>query len=37
MTGEPFQIELRRLLDVVLRHVEATTAGDVVTVDKDYF
>lgn len=39
MTDWPLQIpiaELRRLLEVVLHHVEVT-AGDVVAVDKDYF
>ncbi|MFF0532933.1 hypothetical protein ACFYT3_31755 [Nocardia amikacinitolerans] len=40
MTSEPPQMsltELRRLLDVLLHHIEVTTASDVVSVDKDYF
>lgn len=40
MTSDPLQMsfaELRRLLDVLLHHVEATTASDTVCVDRDYF
>ncbi|MBD0672192.1 hypothetical protein [Streptomyces sp. CBMA156] len=40
MTGEPLQVpldELRRAFDVLIRHVEGTTAGGAVPLDKDYF
>ncbi|MFD4657140.1 hypothetical protein ACFWP2_16105 [Kitasatospora sp. NPDC058444] len=40
MTGEPLSVslaELRRSFDVLLRHVEASAAGDAVLLDQDYF
>ncbi|WP_328670112.1 hypothetical protein OG905_15710 [Streptomyces sp. NBC_00322] len=40
MSGEPLVVsiaELRESFDVLLRHVEAVTAGDAVILDKDYF
>ncbi|MFE4977226.1 hypothetical protein ACFRAR_34610 [Kitasatospora sp. NPDC056651] len=40
MTDEPLSVplaELRRSFDVLLRHVEAATAGGAVALDKDYF
>jgi hypothetical protein len=40
MIGEPTRVslaELRRLVDVLLSHVEAAVAGDAVELGKDYF
>ncbi|MFE6049228.1 hypothetical protein ACFQ6N_00545 [Kitasatospora sp. NPDC056446] len=40
MTDEPLHVslaELRASFDILLRHVEATAAGDAVALDKDYF
>ncbi|MFB8242685.1 hypothetical protein ACFC58_39750 [Kitasatospora purpeofusca] len=40
MTGEPLHVsldELRRSFDVLLRHVEATTASSAVALNSDYF
>ncbi|MGW1176025.1 hypothetical protein ACWD4P_20195 [Kitasatospora sp. NPDC002543] len=40
MTGDPLHVpldELRRSFDVLIRHVESTTTGGGVALDKDYF
>ncbi|WP_051407469.1 hypothetical protein [Nocardia sp. CNY236] len=40
MTDDPFHVpiaELRRLLDIVLSHIEAATNSPAVDLEKDYF
>jgi hypothetical protein len=40
MTGEPLHVslaELRRSIDALLRHVEASASGDAIALDKEYF
>ncbi|MEU3567535.1 hypothetical protein AB0E96_03750 [Kitasatospora sp. NPDC036755] len=40
MTGDPLHVpldELRRSFDALIRHVESTTTGGGVVLDKDYF